>query len=306
VKRDFRQIEWDQLVEEDCRALVRLAAREDLEREQDWTTLAMVSADREGSAHIVARQPGIVAGMPAIATVLDEMDAHVEVALAVADGDEIAAQTRLATLRGNVRDLLTCERTLLNLVGRLMGVATLAHEYVEQARGTSARIYDTRKTTPGWRRLEKYAVRCGGACNHRTGLYDAMLIKDNHLAQSGSDSQQAADAVQRVRQFAADYTGPEQLVELLVEVEVDTLDQLQAVLPAGPDLVLLDNMPPDMLRKAVEMRDSVAPQIELEASGGVSLKTLREIASTGVDRISVGALTHSVCSLDIGLDWQDD
>lgn len=306
MTRDFRQFEWDQLVEEDCRALVRLAVREDLEREQDWTTLAMVSADREGSAHIVARQPGIVAGMPAIATVLDEMDAQVEVALAVTDGEEITAQTRLATLRGNVRDLLTCERTMLNLVGRLMGVATIAHEYVEQVRGTSARIYDTRKTTPGWRRLEKYAVRCGGACNHRTGLYDAILIKDNHLAQSGSDSQHAADAVRRARQFAADYTGPEQLTELLVEVEVDTLDQLKAVLPAGPDLVLLDNMPTEKLRKAVALRDAVAPQIELEASGGISLKTLREIATSGVDRISVGALTHSACSLDIGLDWQDD
>jgi len=304
VTRDFRQIEWDQLVEDDCRALVRLAVREDLEREQDWTTVALVPADREGAAHMVTREPGVVAGMPAVATVLDEMQAQVDVALAVADGDVVPANIRLATLRGNVRDLLTCERTLLNLVGRLMGIATLAQAYVEQVRGTSARVYDTRKTTAGWRRLEKYAVRCGGACNHRTGLYDAILIKDNHLAQSGPGAEQAADAVRRVRQFAKDYQGPEQLADLLIEVEVDTLEQLAAVLPTGPDLVLLDNMPLEMLRQAVEMRDAQAPQIELEASGGVRLETLREIASSGVDRISVGALTHSARSLDIGLDWQ--
>ncbi len=304
MTRDFRQIEWDQLVEDDCRALVRLAVREDLEREQDWTTVALVPADREGAAHMVTREPGVVAGMPAVATVLDEMQAQVDVALAVADGDVVSANTRLATLRGNVRDLLTCERTLLNLVGRLMGIATLARAYVEQVRGTSARVYDTRKTTAGWRRLEKYAVRCGGACNHRTGLYEAILIKDNHLAQSGPGAEQAADAVRRVRQFAKDYQGPEQLADLLIEVEVDTLEQLAAVLPTGPDLVLLDNMPLEMLQQAVEMRDAQAPQIELEASGGVRLETLREIASSGVDRISVGALTHSARSLDIGLDWQ--
>jgi nicotinate-nucleotide pyrophosphorylase (carboxylating) len=304
VTRDFRQIEWDQLVEDDCRALVRLAVREDLEREQDWTTVALVPADREGAAHMVTREPGVVAGMRAVATVLDEMQAQVDVTLAVADGDVAAANTRLATLRGNVRDLLTCERTLLNLVGRLMGIATLAQAYAEQVRGTSARVYDTRKTTAGWRRLEKYAVRCGGACNHRTGLYEAILIKDNHLAQSGPGTEEAADAVRRVRQFAKDYQGPEQLADLLIEVEVDTLEQLAAVLPTGPDLVLLDNMPPEMLRQAVEMRDAQAPQVQLEASGGVRLETLREIASSGVDRISVGALTHSARSLDIGLDWQ--
>lgn len=304
MTRDFRQIEWDQLVEDDCRALVRLAVREELEREQDWTTVALVPADREGAAHMVTREPGVVAGMPAVATVLDEMQAQVDVALAVADGDVAAANTRLATLRGNVRDLLTCERTLLNLVGRLMGIATLARAYAEQVRGTSARVYDTRKMTAGWRRLEKYAVRCGGACNHRTGLYDGILIKDNHLAQSGPGAEEAADAVRRVRQFAKDYQGPEPLADLLIEVEVDTLEQLAAVLPTKPDLVLLDNMPPEMLRQAVELRDAQAPQIELEASGGVRLETLREIASSGVDRISVGALTHSARSLDIGLDWQ--
>lgn len=304
MAREFRQIEWDQLVEEDCRALVRLAVREDLERQQDWTTLALAPADRQGAADIVAREPCVVAGMPALAVVLDEMQAQVEVALAVADGDVVPARTRLAHLRGNVRDLLTCERTLLNLLGRLMGVATLAQAYALEVRGTRARIYDTRKTTPGWRRLEKYAVRCGGASNHRTGLYDAILIKDNHLAQSGSDSREAADAVRQVRQFLHDYQGSEQLADLPLEVEVDTLEQLAAVLPLEPDIVLLDNMTIDMLCEAVAMRDTQAPGVQLEASGGVRLETLREISKTGVDRISVGALTHSARSLDVGLDWR--
>lgn len=304
MAREFQQIDWDHLLEEDCRALVRLAVREDLERQQDWTTLALAPADRQGAADVVAREPGVVAGMPALAVVLDEMQAQVDVTLAVADGDVVPAQTRLAHLRGNVRDLLTCERTLLNLVGRLMGVATLAQAYAQEVRGTRARIYDTRKTTPGWRRLEKYAVRCGGASNHRTGLYDAILIKDNHLAQSGGNSREAADAVRRVRQFLQDYQGPEQLAELPLEVEVDTLEQLAAVLLLGPDIVLLDNMSIAMLSEAVAMRDAQAPGVQLEASGGVRLETLREIAGTGVDRISVGALTHSARSLDVGLDWQ--
>jgi nicotinate-nucleotide pyrophosphorylase (carboxylating) len=304
VAREFRQIEWDHLVEEDCRALVRLAVREDLERQQDWTSIALVPADRQGAADVVAREPGVVAGMPALAAALDEMQAQVAITLAVADGEVVPAGTPLAQLRGNVRDLLTCERTLLNLVGRLMGVATLAQAYAQEVRGTGTRIYDTRKTTPGWRRLEKYAVRCGGAFNHRVGLYDAILIKDNHLAQSGSESREAADAVRRVRQFLQDYQGPEQLADLPLEVEVDTLDQLAAVLPLGPDLVLLDNMSVAMLRQAAAMRDAQAPEVQLEASGGVGLETLREIATTGVDRISVGALTHSARSLDVGLDWR--
>lgn len=303
MAREFRQIEWDQLLEEDCRALVRLAVREDLERQQDWTTVALAPSDRRGEADVVARQAGVVAGMPALATALDEMQAQVELTPAVADGDVMPAQTRLASLRGNVRDLLTCERTLLNLLGRLMGVATLTQAYVEAVRGTTARIYDTRKTTPGWRRLEKYAVRCGGGCNHRTGLYDAILVKDNHLAQSGGD---AAGAVRRVREFIGGYGGTEPLGELPLAIEVDTLEQLAAVLPLAPDIVLLDNMSPTLLRQAVALRDEVAPAVELEASGGVRLEKLREIAAAGVDRISVGALTHSARWLDVGLDWRRD
>ena len=171
-----------------------------------------------------------------------------------------------------------------------------------------ARIYDTRKTTPGWRRLEKYAVRCGGACNHRTGLFDAVLIKDNHLAQrSGAavgSPADAAAAVREARQFLQSPQGAAKQTVLPVEVEVDSLEQLAAVLPAGPDIVLLDNMSPELLRQAVELRNRLAPHVELEASGGVRLETIREIADTGVERISVGALTHSARVLDIGLDWQ--
>jgi nicotinate-nucleotide pyrophosphorylase (carboxylating) len=190
-----------------------------------------------------------------------------------------------------------------------MGIATLASRYVAQAQGTKAKIYDTRKTTPGWRRLEKYAARCGGACNHRMGLYDAVLIKDNHLAQRGQAASDAASAVRDARAFLSGHDGalglPDRaLQDLVVEIEVDTLDQLTSVLPAGPDIVLLDNMSPNLLRQAVALRDQLAPQVELEASGGVHLDTLREIAATGVERISVGAITHSAHSLDVGLDWQ--
>ncbi|NOY30070.1 MAG: carboxylating nicotinate-nucleotide diphosphorylase [Planctomycetes bacterium] len=293
-------MQWDQRIEEDCRTLIKLAVREDLDQQQDWTTVALVPADHTGSADIVAREPGVVAGIAAVAMVFDEMQAKIAVEPKVSDADVVAAGTVLATLHGNVRDLLTCERTVLNLWARLMGVATLARQYVEEVQGTAARIYDTRKTTPGWRRLEKYAAQCGGARNHRTGLFDAILIKDNHLAQATINPQ---DAVTRTRQFLQDSNGEHSLAGLLLEIEVDTLQQLAAVLPAQPDIVLLDNMPPATLREAVEMRDKLAPQVQLEASGGVRLEILREIAAAGVERISVGALTHSARSLDLGLDW---
>jgi nicotinate-nucleotide pyrophosphorylase (carboxylating) len=306
--RDFRQIEWDEDVAEDCRELVRLAVREDLEREQDWTTLALAPARREGAADVVARQLGVVAGMSALELAVGEMSARIVVERFAEDGQIVQPGTAIARLRGNVRDLLTCERTLLNLLGRLMGVATLARNYVDQVAGTKARIYDTRKTTLGWRRLEKYAVRCGGACNHRLGLYDAILIKDNHLAQSAEAGASSADAaawaVRQARRFLADLAGSDSAtVERIVEIEVDTAEQLAAVLPVGPDLVLLDNMSIDQLAAAVALRDQVAPGVELEASGGVNLETVRGIALTGVDRISVGAMTHGARWLDIGLDW---
>lgn len=304
--KDFQQIQWDGQTEAACRAIVRLAVAEDLQQQQDWTTVALVPEGRPGSANVVAREAGVVAGIATVPIVVEEMQGSFSSHPAVSDGDQVAAGDVLATLRGEVRSLLTCERTILNLLSRLMGIATVTRRYVEEVEGTSAGVYDTRKTTPGWRRLEKYAVRCGGGRNHRLGLFDAILIKDNHLAQAPSDSaddvEKASQAVLQAKHFAT----TEAANGFLVEVEVDTLEQLSAVLPACPDIVLLDNMSVESLRKAVKLRNELAPLVQLEASGGVQIGTLREIATTGVERISVGALTHSARSLDIGLDWHNE
>ncbi len=299
--KEFNQIRWDAMLDDDCRQLVRLAVREDLDREYDWTTVSLTSYDQQGRAAVVMRSPGIVCGLTAAQVALDEMDIPGQWQTFVADGDRVQADTRVAEIAGSVRDLLTAERLLLNLIGRLSGVATLSDRYVQAVKGTSARVYDTRKTTPGWRRLEKFAVGCGGARNHRTGLFDAVLIKDNHLALANTDP---GDAVQRARQFMAEaLSGDPRLETMVFEVEVDTLAQLEEALPHSPDIVLLDNMSLEQLRKAVSTRDRLNPQVELEASGGVNLQTVRGIAETGVDRISVGALTHSAISVDVGLDW---
>ena len=306
--QEFHQFQWDDTLKRDCRTLVQMAMAEDLGGEKDWTTMALVPTDRNGAANIVAREDGIAAGLLAIPVVFAEAHAKLHVTTFLDDGEHFVAGTKIAEITGNVRDLLTVERTLLNLLGRLMGIATLAGRYVSEVAHTSAKIYDTRKTTPGWRRLEKYAVHCGGACNHRTGLFDAVLIKDNHLAQrSGAavgSPADAASAVTEARQFLQSPQGAAKQTMLPIEVEVDSLEQLAAVLTAGPDIVLLDNMTPTTLREAVEMRNRSAPAVELEASGGVRLETVREIAASGVERISVGALTHSARVLDIGLDWQ--
>ena len=308
MDRDFEQLCWNAAVEADCRRLVRLALEEDLADGQDWTTVATTPAERRGAADVVAREAGVAAGMPALVAAVDESGFDLTIALHVEDGAVVEAGARLATLSGSVRDLLTLERTLLNLLGRLMGVATRAARFVELTAGTQARLYDTRKTTPGWRRLEKYAVRCGGAHNHRQGLHDAVLIKDNHLAQASEAAGAAIDPATAVRQVRSFLGGPEGAragapAEPIIEIEVDSLGQLASVLPATPDIVLLDNMTPDELRTAVALRDEQAPNVELEASGGIRAETLREIAATGVDRISVGGLTHAAVALDVALDW---
>jgi nicotinate-nucleotide pyrophosphorylase (carboxylating) len=225
------------------------------------------------------------------------------------DGRSVEPGDRVARMEGPARGILTAERPVLNLLGRLSGIATLTKRYVEAVVGTRARIYDTRKTTPGWRRLEKYAVRCGGGSNHRTGLFDAVLIKDNHLALgAGADDSAVgytpAEAVGRARRFVQQHAAGSGGGEMIIEVEVDTLEQLEEVLLAGPDIVLLDNMSPAVLAETVKRRDARNPRVELEASGGVGLETVRRIAASGVDRISVGALTHSAAWLDIALDWQ--
>lgn len=321
MNQDFTQLSWSAQIEEDLRRIVRLAVFEDLDRAYDWTTVALVPEGATAVANVVARQAGTIAGLAAASIVLDEMDIKAQWQPRVSDGEQVAAGTVLATISGAARDLLTSERIVLNLLGRLSGIATLTRQYVDAIAETRAHIYDTRKTTPGWRRLEKYAVHCGGGRNHRTGLFDAVLIKDNHLALGkqlsstslrdgipATESQAKftpAEAVLRARRFVQEsLAGDPRAVSMIVEIEVDSLEQLAQVLPANPDIVLLDNMSPAMLREAVTLRNQLAPSIELEASGGVNLKTVRGIAETGVERISVGALTHSAVSLDVALDWQ--
>lgn len=304
MQRDFQQSLWDTATEDDCRQLIRLAVREDLGRAYDWTTVALVGPETAGQAQVVARRGGVIAGLPAAQLVLAEMDAQVLWQPRIADGAAVTAGTVLATVSGSARSLLTAERPLLNFLGHLSGIATLTRRYVEAVAGTQGRLYDTRKTTPGWRRLEKYAVRMGGGHNHRTGLFDAVLIKDNHLALGAVGGRSPAEAVAEARDFLARLPAGEPARDMIVEVEVDTLAQFAEVLAAGPDIVLLDNMSLDDLRSAVARRNAQAPEVELEASGGVNLETIRGIALTGVDRISVGALTHSATWFDVGLDWE--
>lgn len=304
---DYPQLRWDEATAHACRSLVRLAVAEDLDRQQDWTTLSLVPAGATGAADVAARQAGVLAGLEAAAIVAQEYDPHLVFTPNMRDGEPLAKGDVVATLSGPARSLLTAERVILNMLSRLSGVASLTRQYVNAVAGTAARIYDTRKTTPGWRRLEKLAVRAGGGFNHRLNLAAAVLIKDNHLALGAAAGQAAfspAAAIEHARSFMAEVPDAPPGESWIVEVEVDTLDQLAEVLPAGPDIVLLDNMNCDTLRKAIELRNRVAPHISLEASGGVNLSTVRAIAETGVERISVGALTHNAVWLDLGLDWK--
>jgi nicotinate-nucleotide pyrophosphorylase (carboxylating) len=321
MAREFQQIDWDAAIEADCRRIIRAAILEDLDRGYDWTTVSLVPSEATGRAAVVARCEGVIAGLPAAALVVDEMDKQLVFEPQSTDGSSVAPGDSIAILHGPARSLLAAERLILNLLGRLSGIATLTRQYAEAVAGTKARIYDTRKTTPGWRRLEKYAVRQGGGHNHRTGLFDAILIKDNHLAfvaqetgsqvasgdTSGHDREKriaaAAKPVRTVREFLARAFAGDAKSTMIVEVEADSLAQAEAMLGEQPDIVLLDNMSPELLRAAVELRDRLAPAVELEASGGVNLTTIRAIAESGVDRISIGSLTHSAPGLDIGLDW---
>jgi len=299
AKHDYLMVMPDGAMEDDCRQLIRLAVREDLDRSLDWTTVRLIDPETRGRCDVVPRQAGVCAGLVTAPWVIDEMDADLELTVHQADGEPLIAGQSILTVDGNARDLLTCERLILNLLCRMCGVATLTSRYVQQIKGTGARLYDTRKTTPGWRRLEKYAVNRGGGHNHRTGLFDGFLIKDNHLA-LGNVSPRAA--VDRARQWAGGVAELARVPEM-VEVEVDSLEQLANVLPGGPDIVLVDNFSLANLRLAVAMRNELAPQVELEASGNVRIDTIHEIALTGVDRISCGALTHQAGWLDLGMDW---
>ena len=297
---NYPTVDWNPSVAAAASELIRLARAEDLPDGIDWTTAAIVGAKQRGAATVVSRAAGVIAGLPIGPLVIQEFDADAEWTPIAEDGDAIAPGQAVARLRGDAGDVLTCERTILNFLGRLSGIASLTREFVKRTESTGAKVYDTRKTTPGWRLLEKYAVRCGGGSNHRLGLSGAILIKDNHLALSGAAGLSLADAVRQARAYASEQSGASGVV---IEVEVDTLDQLRAVLPAAPDIVLLDNMTPGELRSAVQIRENQVPGVVLEASGGVRLETIGEMGGSGVDRISVGALTHSATSLDLGLDW---
>ncbi len=264
------------------------ALAEDLGMGGDITTEATVPAGTRASGVIAARKAGTMAGVQLAAAAFKTIDPFVEFEVVVGDGDRVEAGGIIARIAGDARALLTAERTALNFLGRLSGIATLTARYVSAISGTRARIVDTRKTTPGQRALEKFAVRCGGGVNHRFGLFDAVLIKDNHIVAAGG----VGAALQRARAHAGHM--------VKVEIEVTSLDELDDALQLDPDAVLLDNMPLEMLKAAVA---EVAGRVVTEASGGVNLETVRAIAETGVDHISVGALTHSAPVLDIGLDF---
>jgi nicotinate-nucleotide pyrophosphorylase (carboxylating) len=268
--------------------LVRSALLEDLGRAGDLTTDAIVPADADATAVLSARQPGVVAGLDLALLAFRLIDPTVEIEVHRPDGSRLAPGDDIATLKGPARGILTGERVALNFLSHLSGIATATAAIADAIRAYGVRVTDTRKTTPGLRQVQKYAVRVGGGLNHRFGLDDAILIKDNHIAVAGG----IGPAVERARAHAG------HLVK--IEVEVDTLDQLEAALALGVEAVLLDNMSPDQLRRAVAM---VGGRAMTEASGRINPQTAVEIAATGVDLISVGWLTHSVQILDIGLDY---
>ena len=271
--------------------VILMALTEDLGRAGDVTAQACIPEGARMRAAFVARKPGVLAGIHCVRLSVLAMDPEAEIALRLGDGEAFEAGAVLAEVEADARAFLAAERTALNLLGRLCGVATLTRAYVEAVEGTRARIADTRKTTPGLRALEKHAVLCGGGVNHRFGLDDAILIKDNHIAVCGG----VAEAIRRAKAAAGHL--------MKVEVEVDGLEQLDEAFAERPDVIMLDNFTLPMLREAVD-RAKASPfgRPVLEASGGVNLETVRGIAETGVDVISVGALTHSAPSLDIGLD----
>jgi nicotinate-nucleotide pyrophosphorylase (carboxylating) len=278
--------------------LVRMAIKEDLDRAGDRTTRAIIPNDTSGRAVFVARSDGTVAGLPVVHHVFawtKLVTAKEQFQPLVQDGASVKRGDHLAVVAGNTWKLLAAERVALNFIQHLSGIATLTRAYVDAVAEFSCRILDTRKTTPGWRLLEKYAVRCGGGHNHRIGLYDGILIKDNHLAALGGGVEAVRTAIDLSRKAAP--------AGVFVEIEVESLDQMDAALAGKPDIILLDNMPLHMMREAVKRRKAVAPGVLLEASGGVNLQTVRAIAETGVDRISIGALTHSAPALDIALDY---
>jgi nicotinate-nucleotide pyrophosphorylase (carboxylating) len=282
----------DSLSTEEIQSAVRSALAEDV-GSGDVTTLSIVPESATVRALMRAREPIVCAGIEFAAATFQQLSGKVTIQKVAADGQRVPAQGVLLELSGPARPILTAERVALNFVQRLCGIATLTAQFVDAIQGTKAQILDTRKTTPGWRQFEKYAVRCGGGRNHRTGLFDMVLVKDNHLASvRDAEPNAIAAAVERARRAYPD---------LKVEVEADNLEQVDQALDAGVNLVLLDNMNLVQLRLAVQKCKGRA---QTEASGGVNLASVRAIAETGVDFISVGALTHSARAVDIGLDFE--
>ena len=275
-------------------ALVRHAVAEDLMGGIDVTSTATIPADQRSVATFGARESGVVAGLPVVAAVVETVcgGEASEFEYLVDDASRVEAGVDVARVTAPTRLLLTAERTALNLLCHLSGVASLTRRWADALEGTSATVRDTRKTTPGLRSLEKYAVRCGGGANHRMGLSDMALVKDNHVAAAGG----VAAAYARVRALEA---------TIPVEIEVDTLDGLREAIEAGADEVLIDNFTPDQMREAVAVRDEIGAGVRLEASGGLTLETARTVGETGVDLIAVGELTHSARVLDLGLDLRE-
>ncbi len=284
------------------RRLIQLAYDEDLgDPPCDWTGRVMLAPDEHQQVQMRTRTGGVISGVTFLQDLMEVFDPSGQIRwdAKVVDGQSIVPGTVLAEFSGNARTILALERTMLNLIARLSGIATRTAEFVALVQGTQAKICDTRKTTPGLRAFEKYAVRCGGGTTHRMGLYDAVLMKDNHFAQTNLQ-----DFATRIR-GAAYMAQSEGARVWFVQVEVDTLEELEQVLDIAPgvvDIVLLDNMTPAQLAQAVRLRDERGSCVLLEASGGVSETTCRAIAQSGVDRISIGGLTHQAQSLDIGLD----
>lgn len=283
----------DILSNPDVKKRIREALAEDLGPDTvDVTSDALVPEGRPAQAYLVARQTGILAGAAVAAEVFRQVDSSIVIEEGMSDGCPMEHGDIVLTISGSARSILVGERTALNFIQRMSGIATLTRQYVDEANNPDVKLLDTRKTTPTLRPFEKYSVLCGGGTNHRMGLYDMAMLKDNHLAYWAENHDSGiCGAVQAVR---------DRFPDRKVEVEVDTVDQLKEVLPAKPDWVLLDNMPPLVLRECVKLCEGITLT---EASGGVTLDTIREIAKTGVDAISVGALTHSAPSADLALDW---
>jgi len=285
---------------ENLQALLAMAVSEDL-GDCDITA-AMLPADVQAAGILVAREQLVFCGGVFLAEICAAYDETIAVGLQAAEGADLAAGAAIARIDGPASSVLAAERVALNFLQRLSGVATLTARYVRAVAPAGADILDTRKTTPGWRALEKYAVRCGGGVNHRMGLYDSVLIKDNHLAVLS-----AAGVDDPIAELAARFPDVRASLDAdggFIEIEVDTLEQFDAALPLGADVIMLDNMSPDQMRQAVERRDAagLSGKLLLEASGGITLKNVRQAAETGVERIALGALTHSARAVDIALD----